>query len=70
MPPRLHVDLPIQSGLQLTLPAGAARHVQVLRLQPGDALILFNGSGGEWALQGNTLTASVLTPAASLIPRD
>jgi 16S rRNA (uracil1498-N3)-methyltransferase len=48
MPPRLHVDLPLQSGLQLTLPAGAARHVQVLRLQPGDALTLFNGSGGEW----------------------
>jgi 16S rRNA (uracil1498-N3)-methyltransferase len=31
-----------------TLPAGAARHAQVLRLQPGDALVLFDGTGGEW----------------------
>ncbi len=31
------------------LPAGAARHVQVLRMQPGDALTLFDGRGGEYA---------------------
>jgi 16S rRNA (uracil1498-N3)-methyltransferase len=30
------------------LPAGAARHVQVLRLQPGDVITLFNGEGGEF----------------------
>jgi 16S rRNA (uracil1498-N3)-methyltransferase len=31
-----------------TLPAAAARHVQV-RLQPGDALVVFNGSdGADW----------------------
>jgi len=28
--------------------AGAARHVQVLRLQPGDPLTLFDGRGGEY----------------------
>ena len=33
----------------VALPPGAARHVQVLRLQPGSALTLFNGAGGEWA---------------------
>ena len=39
----------------LDLPASAARHVQVLRLQPGDVITLFNGgpdvqgsSGGEY----------------------
>jgi len=33
----------------VTLPGAAARHVQVLRLQPGDALLLFNGSdGADW----------------------
>jgi 16S rRNA (uracil1498-N3)-methyltransferase len=32
----------------MALPAGAARHVQVLRLQPGDALTLFDGRGGEY----------------------
>jgi 16S rRNA (uracil1498-N3)-methyltransferase len=34
--------------LALSLPAGAARHVQVLRLQPGDVITLFNGEGGEF----------------------
>jgi len=32
----------------LTLPPSAARHVQVLRLQPGAALTLFDGRGGEF----------------------
>lgn len=32
----------------MALPAGPARHVQVLRLQPGAAITLFDGSGGEW----------------------
>ena len=27
------------AGAQFDLPAGAARHVQVLRLQPGDAMV-------------------------------
>ncbi|MEY8688597.1 MAG: 16S rRNA (uracil(1498)-N(3))-methyltransferase [Leptothrix sp. (in: b-proteobacteria)] len=44
---RLYVDLPLHTGLDLDLPPGAARHAQVLRLQPGDALTLFNGQGGE-----------------------
>jgi 16S rRNA (uracil1498-N3)-methyltransferase len=30
------------------LDAAAARHVQVLRMQPGDGLVLFNGQGGEF----------------------
>ena len=42
------------TGTELELPPGAARHVQVLRLQPGDTLTLFDGgpgpgrSGGEF----------------------
>ena len=48
MPPRIHVPEPLRPGAELALPAGAARHVQVLRLQPGDALTLFDGAGGEW----------------------
>ena len=35
----------------MALPPGAARHVQVLRLQPGGAITLFDGLGGEWAAQ-------------------
>lgn len=52
MTPRLHVPglLPFQAaaGLTLDLPPGAARHAQVLRLQPGSALLLFDGTGGQW----------------------
>lgn len=49
--PRLYVDLPLAPGLHTALPAAAARHAQVLRLQPGDALTLFNGEGGEWSAE-------------------
>ena len=48
MPPRFYLDRPLQTGETLSLPAGAARHVQVLRLQPGAAITLFNGDGAEW----------------------
>jgi 16S rRNA (uracil1498-N3)-methyltransferase len=33
------------------LPATAARHVQVLRMQPGHSLTLFNGEGGEFSAE-------------------
>jgi 16S rRNA (uracil1498-N3)-methyltransferase len=46
--PRFFVDTPLAAPGEITLPPGAARHVQVLRLQPGDALTLFDGSGPEW----------------------
>ncbi|WP_427914219.1 16S rRNA (uracil(1498)-N(3))-methyltransferase [Ramlibacter sp. MMS24-I3-19] len=48
MPPRLHCPGPLAEGVALALPAGAARHVQVLRLQPGDPVVLFDGRSGEW----------------------
>ena len=47
--PRFHCAVPLQAGLALALPPGAARHVQVLRMQPGEALTLFDGRGGEYA---------------------
>ncbi|GLS16384.1 16S rRNA (uracil(1498)-N(3))-methyltransferase [Hydrogenophaga electricum] len=46
--PRFHCPVPLHAGAELDLPAAAARHVQVLRLQPGDAITLFNGEGGQW----------------------
>lgn len=51
--PRFHCPLPLAAGAQFDLPAGAARHVQVLRLQPGDAITLFNGAAahGQWQAQ-------------------
>jgi 16S rRNA (uracil1498-N3)-methyltransferase len=46
--PRIHCPPPLRAGARLALPAGAARHVQVLRMQPGAALTLFDGQGGQW----------------------
>ena len=49
--PRFFVDLPLARDLETALPAAAARHVQVLRLQPGDAITLFDGRGADWPAQ-------------------
>ncbi len=46
--PRFHCPVALHTGQVLSLPAGAARHVQVLRLQPGAVITLFNGEGGEF----------------------
>lgn len=48
---RLHVAGLPAPGDRFELPAGAARHVQVRRLQPGGALVLFDGRGGEWTAE-------------------
>lgn len=45
--PRFYCPTPLVTDALLELPAGAARHVQVLRLQPGDAITLFNGESTE-----------------------
>jgi len=47
--PRLFVEHALANAdPELTLPPGAARHAQVLRLQPGSELTLFDGSGLDW----------------------
>ena len=50
--PRFHCPADLAPGAEIDLPPGAARHVQVLRLQPGDGITLFNGGadgpGGEF----------------------
>jgi len=45
MSARFYADIALVPGTTVQLPPDAARHVQVLRLQPGDALTLFNGRG-------------------------
>ena len=44
--PRFYCPTSLRCGELLDLPASAARHVQVLRLQPGDSITLFNGGPG------------------------
>lgn len=49
--PRFFVTSSLEPGTVCDLPEDVVRHVQVLRLQPGDALTLFNGRGGEYAAE-------------------
>ena len=60
--PRLYCPLPLVCGSTLDLPAAAARHVQVLRLQPGDTVTLFNcGAGWDGPMQspGGEFSATI-----------
>lgn len=47
--PRFYVAHGLRAGAQLELSPEAAHHAsRVLRLSPGDALVLFDGTGGEY----------------------
>jgi len=48
---RFYCPLPLVPGQVVDLPPTAARHVQVLRMQPGHTLTLFNGEGGEFTAE-------------------
>jgi 16S rRNA (uracil1498-N3)-methyltransferase len=49
---RIHVTLELGCDRELLLPAAPSLHLlRVLRLRPGAALTLFNGSGGEYAAE-------------------
>lgn len=53
---RVHVDTPLASGSEIALPEGPATHLaRVLRLGVGDACVLFNGDGRDYAA---TITVS------------
>lgn len=52
--PRFYCSAPLSPGASITLPEAVSRHIQVVRLQAGDAITLFDGSGGEYSA---TLTA-------------
>ena len=45
MSARFYADIALVPGQSVTLPDATARHVQVLRLQPGGHITLFNGRG-------------------------
>ena len=52
MRPRLHLAHAFVAGEVLPLPPAQSRHLQVLRLQPGAAVLLFNGEDGlEWSAE-------------------
>ena len=45
MSARFYADVALVPGTSISLPEQTARHVQVLRLQPGERITLFNGRG-------------------------
>ena len=53
MSARFYADVALVPGTSLSLPEQTARHVQVLRLQPGERITLFNGRGdGQGSTEG------------------
>ncbi len=62
--PRVYIDQALHSGAELALDKSAAHYlVSVLRLRADDALIVFNGSGGEYSalLQSATNKQATIT---------
>lgn len=69
---RLHVDRALVELDEFGLPEGSARHAQVRRVQPGDALRLFDGRGHEHAAQvlemGRKAVVVRVGPACATLP--
>lgn len=63
--PRIYLDAPLATGLQVTIDRAAANHlVNVLRRKAGDTVLLFNGRDGEW--RGELATGSKRTLTATI----
>lgn len=59
MTARFHADLALVPGSSVSLPDQTARHVQVLRLQPGDHITLFNGAGAGGGIGEGEFDATI-----------
>ncbi len=67
--PRFHCPLPLAVGDLLALPDHVAHHIQVIRLQAGAMVTLFNGDGNEYCatitlLEKKRVTVEVKTCTA------
>ena len=68
---RVHVPGALQAGSRHTIAGDAANHIaRVLRLEPGDPLTVFDGSGGEYgarieALRKDAVIVAVLERLAA-----
>lgn len=70
--PRIHVRGTLRAGTPLVLDEAPARHVhQVLRLAVGDALVVFDGGGGEYRAHINRIDRrEVEVQVGEFAPRD
>jgi 16S rRNA (uracil1498-N3)-methyltransferase len=46
--PRFYCPQPLALGSTVDLPEAVAHHLHVVRMQPGDEVVLFNGEGGQF----------------------
>lgn len=70
--PRLYVDAPLAEGQEVALDRDQANYlINVLRLNRGDAVLLFNGRDGEWraVLGGTGKRAVTAAPGERLRPQ-
>jgi len=49
--PRFFAPVQLSLGAEIDLPERVARHCAVLRLRRGDAVVVFNGEGGEFSAE-------------------
>ena len=49
--PRFYCPQPLAAGATIDLPESVAHHLHVIRMQPGAALTLFDGRGGQYAAE-------------------
>lgn len=69
--PRLYCQGQITIGASCTLPKETANHMLVLRLVKGDYITLFNGNGGEYRAQINSISRwQAVVEILSFSPRD
>ncbi|HWJ93704.1 MAG TPA: 16S rRNA (uracil(1498)-N(3))-methyltransferase [Telluria sp.] len=66
--PRFYCPQPLATGAIIDLPEAVARHLHVVRMQPGDELTLFNGHGGEY--QARVLALGKKSASAELVAFD
>lgn len=60
--PRFYVEQPLAVGASFTLPETTFRHaIQVLRLNVGESLIVFNGEGGDYVAELSSVTKKAAT---------
>jgi 16S rRNA (uracil1498-N3)-methyltransferase len=63
--PRLYLDAPLQAGREIALTREQMNYlVNVLRLQTGQSVLVFNGRDGEWRAELASVTKKAATLAA------
>ncbi len=64
--PRLYVPEGLAPGAHFELPEATAHHAAtVLRLREGEAVVLFDGTGGEWRASVSTIAKRLVRVAVS-----